>query len=208
MSILRPKYSRILINDCKGVPCEVFPLPLDKRRSFVAYQELIAEMQTENPDMTISDLYDVEDHFAYSVDESLRLYGLSPERVGLIHCVQLFFAYDGGQGLCWRLEFSPNHKKGKLLDPETDPYHAAIAAFWSFMPDRSLKEVKEAIDSMPWVEVEGIMQARNQQIEEAHPELKRPTEEDMGEFIEDLKGGFGGLADGPPVGDMLSKVMG
>lgn len=207
--ILRPKYTRLWVTDCQGERCELRPLPLTKRREFVEYQELIAELQTEHPDLSIAELYDLDEDFAHAVDESLRLYGLSPDRISLSQCVQLFFTYDGGQGLCWLLEFAPTQKKGRLLDPDTDPYAAAVAAFWSFMPDRTLLEVKEAIDAMPWVEVEAIMQARNQQIEEAHPELKRgPTEEDRAEFLEDMKNGFGGFAEGPPVGGMLSKVMG
>lgn len=212
MAILRPKYTRLWIEDCHGERCQLRPLALTKRRDFVEYQELIAELQQQNPDLSIAELYDADADFSHAVDECLRLYGLSPDRISLSQCVQLFFTYDGGQGLCWLLEFAPTQKKGKLLDPDADPYAAAIAAFWSFLPDRTLKEVIEAIDALPWTEVEAILQARNDQIQEAHPELReRLTEEDREEFIADLKSGFGGVggfAEGPPVGSMLGQVIG
>jgi hypothetical protein len=63
----------------------------------------------------------------------------------------------------------------------------------------------DIIDSLPWMDLEGIFDARNEQQQEADPTYRREaTEEEYQEFAESLtSGGFGG----PPIGGMLSKVL-
>jgi hypothetical protein len=73
----------------------------------------------------------------------------------------------------WQLEFPELGTIGKLIDPDVDPYHAAIAAVWSFNPDRTLAEIAESIADMSWADVEGILGERNRITIENNPELKQ-----------------------------------
>jgi hypothetical protein len=174
MTIKRVKFSSIRFEDCGGVMRELRGLPLAKRRRFLDLQQLCGELVQENPDCPIGLLYDHHLDFQDAIDECLNLYGLKPEWCSAAQVMQLFFAYDGAEGLCWQLEFAEQKEvKGRMLNPNSDPYHAAIAAIWSYTPDASLADVINSIEEIPWVEVEGILSERGRIEEEANPELKR-----------------------------------
>ena len=207
MAIHRAKFRRIWFDDCNGQRREVLGLPLSKRREFVEYQEVISEYQEGFPDLTPAELYDLEADFRTAVNECLNLYGLSPDWVSLAQMVQLFFAYEGGPGLCWLLEFPERHRKGKLLNPDADPYHHAVAVVWSHHPGLSLSQVREVCDSVPWGDLEGILEARAELAEEANPGAARITEDDIEEFRQDLEQGAGIDFSGPPVGSMLDQIL-
>ena len=191
--------------DARGQRVKLSPLTLSARRRFIKLQAFISEVQAGMPDLTVSDLYDADDDFKCAMDECLALYGLSPDNVSLAILVQLFFTYEGAAGLCWQLDFSPRQKEGKLLDPDQDPYHHAIAAVWSFMPTLSLTDVMGVIEAVPWQDLEGIVEARNIQAQEADPNYRPPvTEEQVETFVNSFTNGtFSGM----PVGGMLSRVL-
>lgn len=178
--IKRAKFDSVWFVDAIGERREIRGLPLSRRRRFTALQELAGAIVLENPDCSIGFLYDHDDDFRAAIDEALTLYSLSADWCSAAQVMQLFFAYEGGPGLCWQLEFPETDKpaKGRLLNPETDPYHASIAALWSYTPDLSLAEVIASIETTPWIDVEGILDERNRQAEEADPELKKKREQE------------------------------
>ncbi len=175
MPIKRAKFTSVWFDDAIGRRREIRGLPLGKRRRFIDLQELAGQIIQENPDCSIGYLYDHDSDFQAAIDECLELYGLSSEWCSSAQVMQLFFAYDGGEGLCWQLEFPEpeSAKRGKLLNPKSDPYHSAIAALWSYTPELALSEVLETINQIPWIEIEGILSERNRLTEENDPELKK-----------------------------------
>lgn len=197
MVILRAKFTEVWFEDAIGDRRKIRGLPLGRRRRFLELQELAGVIIQENPDCSIGLIYDWDADFRDAIDESLSLYGLSPDWCSAAQVMQLFYAYEGGSGLCWQIEFPESDKptKGKMLSPETDPYHASIAAIWSYSPELSLSEVIESIADIPWIDVEGITAERNRQAEEADPELKKKREQqddfaEMGDrFAEALESG-------------------
>lgn len=194
--IHRLKWDSVLL-EIGGDRVEVKPLPLGSRRRFVDLQAFIAEIIQANPDLSIGYLYDHDGDFAWAAKESLALFGLPIEQLSAGQLNQLLFAYDGGAGALWQLEFpDPGAGKGgKLLDPDIDPYHAAIAALWSYTPDRTLAEVTEILGEISYQDLQGIMEQRNRITIEANPELQkkdleRQQMERVRAELENLEGDF------------------
>jgi hypothetical protein len=167
-----------LILDINGDRRVVQSLTLAKRRYFVELQTYLAKLIEEFPECTIGTLYDLEPDFAWAIGESLRLFGLSPNDFSAGQVNQLLFAYEGGPGALWQLEFPDRGEvKGRLLNPDVDPYHSAIAAAWSYTPDKSLSEIVESMDCLPWNDYSAILAERNRMTIEADPELRKKEQE-------------------------------
>lgn len=174
--IKRAKFDAIWV-ELGGVKREILGLPCRKRRRFIALQAVAAEIVGELPDCGIGFIYDHYPDFRDAIDESLELYGLSPEWVSARELNYLFFSWESGAGLLWQLEFPDEPAiEGRLLNPEVDPYHAQIAAIWSYSPDKTLAEVMAAIEDIPCRDLEGILDQRNQLAEEADPEYAKKQE--------------------------------
>jgi hypothetical protein len=171
--IKRIRWDSVLLDFGGSDRVEVRSLPLGKRRRFVELQEFIGQFVQAHPDISLGWLFDHDDDFGWAVAEVLGLFGLSTDQVSAAQLNQLLFAYDGGPGALWQLEFPELGTIGKLIDPDIDPYHAAIAAVWSFNPDRTLAEITESIADMSWADVEGILGERNRITIENNPELKQ-----------------------------------
>lgn len=183
-------------------------LSLAKRTYFIELQTFIGGIVEQFPDVSIGSLYDLEPDFAWAIGESVRLFGLSPDDLSAGMVNQLLFAFEGGPGALWQLEFPDRGEvKGRLLNPEVDPYHAAIAAAWSYSPDKSLAEICEGLEAMPWNDYSGVLAERHR-IEVANsPELQqkerdREQREALKTQIEsmDFSTFFMGLDAGNPVG--------
>jgi hypothetical protein len=167
-----------LVLEIGGDRIQLRGLPLAKRRQFVDLQTFLADRIQQFPDLSLGTLYDLDEDFRWGVDESLRLFGLSPESVSAVMVNQLLFAYDGGAGVLWRLEFPDSEQvAGRLLNPEIDPYHAAIAAVWSYSPELPLDRVIESLSEISWLDVQGILEQRNRLTIEANPELQKAERE-------------------------------
>ena len=162
-----------LLLELGGDRVEVRGLALAARRRFVELQTYLSEMVQAHPGLSLGYLYDHDGDFAWAITESLQLFGLSIERLTAGQVTQLLFAYDGGAGALWQLEFpEADEVPGRLLNPKTDPYHAAIAAIWSYTPDRTLEEVIESLSELSWSDVEGILTERNRIAIASNPELQ------------------------------------
>lgn len=196
-----PKISFI---DCRGDRRLIPGLPLQSRRVLQAHLTVAVQIQLEEPDKPVGWLYDNNPEFAASVDDCLEICGLSPTYCSAAQVHGLFFAYEGGPGLVLQVEFPKTEgNPAQILDPERDPYHAAIAALWSHSPDLSLLEVQNILAEMPWEDVAGAMAERNRIAQEADPKYKEKLEEERMErellafFTEDLPPEVvAGLSDG------------
>lgn len=185
------RWSSLLL-DLGGDRVEVRPLPLSKRRRFIELQTFLGQLIEAHPDLSIGYFYDRDPDFEWAIDESLMLFGLSADQLSGGQVAQLLFAYDGGPGALWQLEFpEADEVPGRLLNPKSDPYHSAIAAVWSYSPDKTLAEVVDSIAEVPWADIEGILSERNRMAIEASPELraqeaKRKQQEALRRELENL----------------------
>ena len=169
---------KISFLDCRGDRRLIAGLSLQSRRVFSAHLAIAVQLQLEEPGRTIGWLYDNNREFQACIDDCLEICGLSPEYCSAAQVHGLFFAYEGGPGLLLQVEFpdAPSNP-ARLLDPERDPYHAAIAAVWSHSPDLSLIEVREILEEIPWDEVSGAIAERNRIIKESDPKWREEEAE-------------------------------
>lgn len=160
------KVKQVWLDGADGREHCIKPLPLMRRAEFMDYQRQISEICQEYPEQTTQWLYDNHSLFQRLIDRSLMLYGLSAAVVSYGMLVELFFAYDGGPGLLWQLEWVEPAVSGRLLNPQTDPTHAAIATYWSYNPQLSLGQVMQELEACAWVDIVKILKQQNQVPEE------------------------------------------
>lgn len=142
-------------------------LPLAEREMFGDLLQFISTITDQLPDKSFAYLYDNNQNFRWAVTETFKLFGLDITKFSADQANQMLFAYEGGGGALWQLEFPDFEDDDRpLLKPGVDPYHAAIAAAWSYSPDKTLAEVVESLGNIPWNDAAGIMAERNRQTEQ------------------------------------------
>lgn len=206
------QFDRLWIFDVQGKRREIDRLPLPKRRRFLELLELLGEIVSAVPPETdIRALYDGDRVFATAANDAIALFGIQPDWVNAEMLVSLLFTHEGGQGLLQQMEFPPVQKTGTPLEDGQDPYAHAIASVWSFMPNHSLDQVKAVVDSMPWAQLEQILEARNEQAIANDPKAKsdRDWQKKSAALAEEMKRDLAsGSMFAPPSGSLRDMMRG
>lgn len=170
-------FSSLIITDVNGSPAELFPLTATDYYRFVDLMEALQPMM----DQGFHYAYDSNEIARRLVNESLRLFGLDPDRVSASLAIELLFAdwedKDGGRAYLpgWLYQLcNPPMKidKGDPLPEGEHPYHALIASAWG---DAGLMDAIAAVSSIPYPDLIGVMHSRSRMIRETFGDRTSPS---------------------------------
>lgn len=178
MTIKLAEFDRLRFYDAAGVKRDIRRLTAPRRREFLDLMALATQI-ADRKGGEISGLYDDDSpDFRDAVNDALECFGISPEWLDIDMIRALLFERNDKPGLLWSLEF-PDRKPpidAKPLPDDIDPFANAVAALCAMFPTASPEQIQQFVQITPWHEVEDLLHARNWQIVESNPELKKKRE--------------------------------
>lgn len=163
------RFDQIWLTLKNGQRIIVNPLTGNQRRQADGYRYVISQLDGNK---AVRKAYDFDIDFRYCCDEILNLYGVPGEQITISQMIELLF----DPGWIHSIETPLMQYVGGSPVPEDEnPYDAAIASIWLSNPKVPLTEHLKLMDSIPWVQVQSLLNSANSIVNKEKSEEKQTS---------------------------------